>query len=103
MPLPLARVPAWHDRGACTAPLVGRYINGSAYDHHVTLDNGTQMEFTKRERPHLVFAPDGMTPLALTNGAGIDGIGQYVFLLAPHRAMGKNRLCVLDRHYAGAA
>ena len=27
----------------------------------------------------------------------------YAFLLAPCRAMGKNRLCVLDRHYAGAA
>ena len=54
-----------------------RYTNGSAYDHHVTLDNGTQIEFHRRERPHLVFAADGVTPLALTNGAGIDGIGQY--------------------------
>jgi hypothetical protein len=53
------------------------YINGSAYWENVTLASGEALEFTKRERPHLVFGPDGITPVALTNGAGIDGIGKF--------------------------
>jgi hypothetical protein len=52
------------------------YVNGSAYSAHVALVDGRELEFERRERPHLVFAPDGVTPVALTNGAGIDGTGQ---------------------------
>jgi hypothetical protein len=50
---------------------------GQAYSEKVELTDGRELEFTKRERPHLVFDKDGVTPVALTNGAGIDGIGQY--------------------------
>ena len=39
--------------------------------------NGTTLEFQRRERPHIVFGEDGVTPVALTNGAGIDGVGAY--------------------------
>lgn len=53
------------------------YINGSAYWENVTFTNGEVVEFKRRERPHLVFAADGVTPVALTNGAGIDGVGMY--------------------------
>ena len=53
------------------------YINGSAYFENVTLMSGQTLEFRQRERPHLVFAPDGVTPLALTNGAGVDGNGKF--------------------------
>ncbi len=53
------------------------YINGSAYWENVTLSSGEVLEFHRRERPHLVFAPDGVTPKALTNGVGLDGIGRF--------------------------
>ena len=54
------------------------YINGSAYFEKVNLTDGRALEFHKRERPHLVFAKeDGVTPIALTTGSGIDGIGKY--------------------------
>ena len=53
------------------------YINGSAYWENVTLSTGEVLEFHRRERPHLVFAPDGVTPLSLTNGVGLDGIGRF--------------------------
>jgi hypothetical protein len=53
------------------------YVSGSAYYENVTLASGGVLQFHRRERPHLVFAPDGYTPVALTNGAGIDGIGKY--------------------------
>jgi hypothetical protein len=53
------------------------YISGSAYFENVTLTDGRELQFHRRERPHLVFDKDGVTPLALTNGAGIDGIGKY--------------------------
>ena len=54
------------------------YINGSAYWENATLAKspGEVVQFYKRERPHLVFAADGVTPVALTNGAGVDGIGE---------------------------
>ena len=53
------------------------YVLGSAYWENATLTDGRSVEFTKRERPHLVFAEDGVTPLALTNGAGVDGVGKH--------------------------
>ena len=42
--------------------------SGLAYTNHVDHTDGTSTTFTRRERPHLVFADDGCTPLALTNG-----------------------------------
>ena len=42
--------------------------SGVAYTNHVDHTDGTSTTFTRRERPHLVFADDGCTPLALTNG-----------------------------------
>jgi hypothetical protein len=41
---------------------------GYAYTNTVSFTNGTTHTFERRERPHLVFASDGVTPVALTNG-----------------------------------
>lgn len=41
----------------------------TAYSGRITFTDGTTGTFMMRERPHLVFAADGYTPLALTNGA----------------------------------
>jgi len=40
-----------------------------AYPCHAEFTDGTSACFMMRERPHLVFAEDGFTPLALTTGA----------------------------------
>ena len=39
--------------------------------------SGEVLVFMRRERPHLVFASDGVTQVALTSGAGIDAVGKY--------------------------
>ena len=41
----------------------------TAYGGSIEFTDGTVGKFIMRERPHLVFAADGYTPLALTNGA----------------------------------
>lgn len=54
------------------------YISGSAYWENVTFSSGQVAQFHKRERPHLVFGKDGVTPVALTNGAALEGsIGKF--------------------------
>lgn len=60
------------------------FITGEAYNQFANVTRASRgsgkvevVEFTKRERPHLVFGKDGVTPVALTNGAGVDGIGKY--------------------------
>merc|ERR1711865_914825 len=40
-----------------------------AYPTYANFTDGSSLEYSMRERPHLVFAEDGRTPLALTNGA----------------------------------
>ena len=60
-----------------------------AYPCHVEYDDGSSAGMMMRERPHLVFAEDGHTPLALTNGAapgpftgtGRGGHNDYSFTL----------------------
>mmetsp|Transcript_75622 Transcript_75622/g.92900 ORF Transcript_75622/g.92900 Transcript_75622/m.92900 type:complete len:387 (+) Transcript_75622:3-1163(+) len=42
---------------------------GYAYDTNITFDDNTYEILYSRERPHLVFDKDGVTPLALINGA----------------------------------
>ena len=46
---------------------------GKAFDNHVVFTDGGAFTFSRRERPHFVFAQDGVTPLALTNGAQYGG------------------------------
>lgn len=41
---------------------------GYAYSPTVIYTNGSAHSFHRRERPHLVFASDGVTPVALANG-----------------------------------
>ena len=55
------------------------FITGEVYNKfaNVTRAGGGTVEFTRRERPHIVVGKDGVTPVALTNGAGVDGIGKY--------------------------
>jgi hypothetical protein len=53
------------------------YINGSAYWENATMQDGSTWHFQQRERPHLVLGKDGVTPVALTNGAAVDGSGLY--------------------------
>tara|TARA_B110000208_G_scaffold17812_1_gene21523 strand:- start:139 stop:321 length:183 start_codon:yes stop_codon:yes gene_type:complete len=39
----------------------------------VTFVNGSTGRYLTRQRPQLVFAEDGVTPLALFNGASFEG------------------------------
>ena len=50
----------WHSHGTT-----------DAYPCHAEFEDGSDAGFMMRERPHLVFAEDGVTPLALTNGAAV--------------------------------
>ncbi len=43
-------------------------FTGTAYSGFTEYDDGTSFEFPYCERPHLIFATDGVTPVALTNG-----------------------------------
>ena len=43
-------------------------FTGQAYTSHTVYTDGTTYDFPYCERPHLIFAEDGVTPLALTNG-----------------------------------
>ena len=51
------------------------WINGSAYPQNASLVDGSVAEFTARQRPHMVLGPDGVTPVAVTNGVGLLGAG----------------------------
>ena len=46
---------------------------GKAFDNNVVFTDGGTYSFSRRERPHFVFGADGVTPLALTNGAQYGG------------------------------
>lgn len=46
---------------------------GSSFGNTVQFTDGTSFTFTRRERPHFIFADDGCTPIALTNGAEYGG------------------------------
>jgi len=41
---------------------------GTAYGNRANYSDGSWQVFLRRERPHLVFASDGTTPIALSNG-----------------------------------
>jgi hypothetical protein len=41
---------------------------GTAYRNSANYSDGSWQTFLRRERPHLLFAADGFTPLALSNG-----------------------------------
>ena len=45
-------------------------VSGAAYGNTVQYTDGATYTFSRRERPHLVWAPGkrGVTPVALTNG-----------------------------------
>eukprot|EP00755_Sulcionema_specki_P033638 Sspe_Gene.2299::Locus_757_Transcript_1_1_Confidence_1.000_Length_1588::g.2299::m.2299 len=47
--------------------------SGSCYGSTVSFDDGTTTSFSRRERPHFVFADDGCTPIALTTGVQYGG------------------------------
>ena len=45
-----------------------QWVRGAlAYDSEVQFTDGTSFSYQRRERPHLILAKDGYTPLALTN------------------------------------
>ena len=48
-------------------------FGGRSYGHIVEFTDGTSFTFARRERPHFVFAEDGVTPVALTTGAQYGG------------------------------
>eukprot|EP01084_Bolivina_argentea_P162424 282673_1 len=55
---------------------------GSIYGNVVEYIDGSSFRFTRRERPHFVFADDDCTPIALTNGAQYGGkYGDATFTL----------------------
>ena len=41
---------------------------GAAYGNNVSFSDGSFHAFSRRERPHLLFAEDGVTPIALSTG-----------------------------------
>jgi hypothetical protein len=41
---------------------------GMAYGNNATYVDGSWQFFSRRERPHILFAADGLTPIALSNG-----------------------------------
>ena len=43
-------------------------FTGTAYTSHTVYEDGSSLDFPYCERPHFIFAEDGTTPLALTNG-----------------------------------
>ena len=46
------------------------YFDGTyAYQPYTQFNDGTNITFVHCERPHLIFDNDGITPIALTNGA----------------------------------
>ena len=57
---------------------------GYAYNNTIKFDDNSQFTFNRRERPHLIFAEDRCTPIALLNaaqfGGGIGGDASYTSL-----------------------
>eukprot|EP01084_Bolivina_argentea_P171013 296292_1 len=56
---------------------------GISYENTVEFVDGTSFTFSRRERPHFIFADDKCTPIALTNGVqygGEYGDGTYTLL-----------------------
>ena len=41
---------------------------GFAYSNNASYSDGSWQAFLRRERPHILFADDGVTPVALSNG-----------------------------------
>ena len=46
-----------------------------AFTYNVTYVDGAVHSFGRRERPHLIFGADGVTPIALLNGLAPDPYG----------------------------
>lgn len=46
---------------------------GVSFGNTISFTDGTNFTFSRRERPHFIFADDGCTPIALTNGAQYGG------------------------------
>ncbi len=53
-----------------------------ALGEHVTLDNGTVWQLSRRERPFVLFEEDGSTPKVVFNGVELAGQAPRVFVLA---------------------
>lgn len=66
------------DVGSVNSPFCGGHAysadgllwvyTGTAFGNNVSYDDGTSQVFSRRERPHLLFAADGATPIALSSG-----------------------------------
>ena len=55
---------------------------GAIFGNTVNFTDGTTKTYSRRERPHFVFADDGCTPIALTNGVQYGGqFGDATFSL----------------------
>jgi len=51
-----------------------------AFSTNVSYTDGTSKNFARRERPHLVYAADGTTPIALTSAVTYAGDASYTLL-----------------------
>ena len=49
--------------------------NGMIYNNTIIFNDGSNITYSRRERPHFIFDNDGCTPIALTTG--VDYGGQY--------------------------
>ena len=58
---------------------------GFAYGARALYSDGSWQSFSRRERPHLLFAPDGETPVALSNGVQY-GARDAIFTLVQYIA-----------------
>ena len=74
------RTKKWDTGHTCGAHWYAHSMHGPwkqstepAYTENVTFVNGSTGRYLTRQRPQLVFAEDGVTPLALFNGASFEG------------------------------
>lgn len=67
-----AFAPIGRNWSAHGAPLAW-HVSGPAYGNSVHFTDGTSFAATRRERPHLVWSPDGLAILALSNGVQFAG------------------------------
>jgi hypothetical protein len=48
-------------------------VTGVAYSNVIVFTDGTNVSASRRERPHLIWDADGVSPVALSNGVQLAG------------------------------
>ena len=66
-------------------------MTGTAWGNVVDFIDGGRYEFSRRERPHLVFGADGVTPVAISTGFR-DGPGDHTFTLVQETELSQEEM-----------